>query len=421
LLSLSVLTGAGIRAAVNQIPAPKNLAEAEKLMRVTLHQQILPPGANPAMLEKMLEIGEVILFYDHPKEIPWMSAAGILIQAPPELVYQVVMDHPRYSQYVPMNQGIEDRRLFGNVYQETLHINVKLAAVNYQMDYGLYSYRQAPFRVDWTLAWGEFDRNLGFWELIPSADRKKTMAFYSVYAEPRSKFVKMIYARDPALELVTNVSTATMIVQAMKSEAEKRQGFKSLVPKPLSGMEIDKILGADPVSMWLFLERGDLLILESGPTVNLIAGSLVAAEIQDAYRVITDFKSYPQFVPGVKKVSYLGKSQAGESYQWSLEFDMIGFQYRQVQDLSYQFSPPGLVSWQIPRPCCGAAPGFWKLIPIGNKTIVFNSTTADIRSMGRIPRYALSAEPTLEYATLASQGVLMLNSLKPRIQKKAKD
>ena len=418
LLGLILWPNPELHSEVNRVPAPKNQAEAEKLMRVTYDQHVLPAGANPATLEEMLKLGEVILFYDHPKEIPWMSAAGILIAAPVEKVYEAVMDHPNYAKYIPMTEGIDDHYLFGNFYQEDLHLKIKLAFVNYRMDYGLYDLRRPPYRMDWSLAWGEFDRNVGFWELIPTPDGKSTMAFYSIYSEPRSKFFKMMYAAEPTLEMLTNVSTATMIAHAVKAEAERRVGVKPAPAKPTTGTELEKILAADPNTLGRFLERGKLLILEPGPTVYLIAGALVNANPARAYQVITDFSGYPKFVPGVKKVSKVGSGKGGDTYQFDTEFNLAGVKFDQSDQWTYQFASPEQVSWQIARPCCGAAPGFWKLIPLGDKTIVFNGTTADIRALGRIPRYALSVEPTLEYATLASQGLLVINSIKSRIEKK---
>ena len=93
-------------AAVNRVAPPKNQAELEKMMRVTINQHILVPGADPATLEHLLEIGEVIMFFDHPKEIPWMGAAGMLIDAPCEDVYAVVLGQAHYREFVPMNEGI---------------------------------------------------------------------------------------------------------------------------------------------------------------------------------------------------------------------------------------------------------------------------------------------------------------------------
>lgn len=64
--------------------------------------------------------------------------------------------------------------------------------------------------------------------------------------------------------------------------------------------------------------------------------------------------------------------------------------------------------------------GFWRLINMGAKSLLFYGTTADIRAMGRIPRYALSKEPTLEHAILGSQALINISAIKKEIEKRAK-
>jgi hypothetical protein len=220
--------------------------------------------------------------------------------------------------------------------------------------------------------------------------------------------------------MMTNVSTAVMLVQAIKKEAEKRQGIKPAARSQTARTDPAKILEADPLSMLLFLERGNLVILEDGPTVYAIAGGIVNAPAARAFQVITDFKSYPQFVPGVKKVELLSANKGGEKYRWSLEYDLAFLKYTDLQEWLYQFSAPESVSWQISRPCCGPAPGFWKLVPRDDKTIIFYGTTGDIRSLGQVPKYALKMEPTLEYAAFTSESLLVINSMKERIQAKTR-
>jgi ribosome-associated toxin RatA of RatAB toxin-antitoxin module len=412
---LMVVSRAG--SAVNQVPAPKNQQELEKMMAATLSQHILPEGADPAQLERVLEIGQTIFFFEHSKT-PGMTAAGILINAPPQKVWDVIFDNSNYSKFVPMNDGIDVHKLWDGAYLEDLHINIKLAFISYKMDYGLYSYRRPPLRQDWSLAYGEFDSNLGFWELIPTADGKKTMAFNALYSQPRSRLVKSLYSREPSLEMMTNVSTAVMLVQAIKKETERRQGVKPVPVAQKVQFDPGKILEADPKTMLLLLERGNMVILADGPTVYAIGGGLVNATPASAYSVITDFKSYPQFVPGVKKAELVSATKGGEKYKWDLEYDLAFLKYTDTQEWQYRFSEPESVSWQIARPCCGPAPGFWKLIPRDNKTIIFYGTTGDIRSLGQLPKYALKVEPTLEYAAFTSESLLVINSMKSRIQEK---
>jgi hypothetical protein len=293
-----------------------------------------------------------------------------------------------------------------------------MAFISYRMDYSLYDYRRPPYRNDWSLAEGEFDRNLGFWELIPTPDKKKTMAFEAIYSEPRSSLVKSLFEREPSVEMMTNVSTATITVQAIKKEAEKRRGVKPAAPAASSPGDMEKILESDPATMRIFLERGNMVILQNGPTVYAVAGGIVNAPIETAYSVITDFPSYPQFVDGVKKAEFISGSNSQKTYKWNFEFDLAVLKYVQTPEWTYRYSEPTSVTWQIDRPCCGPAQGFWKLVPAGDKTIIFNGTTADVASLGRIPKYALSVEPTLQHASLTSQALLVMNSMKSRIQQK---
>jgi len=397
------------------IAPPQNEAEVRAMMKITVDQHVLPPGAKAETLEQLLEIGEVILYYDHPRSIPWMSAAGILINAPVEDVYKVVLDHPNYPKFMPMTAGISSKKLFDGLYQEKLSVEVKFSFLKYRLDYGLYSYRRPPTRLDWSLAWGDFDINIGFWELIPTPDRKRTMAFYSIYSTPSGAFMKKIYAGNPWMEMMTNVSAATMICQTIRKETEKRQGFSR---PPASGQPmvgVQKILDSDPQTLLLFLERGNMIILAEGPTVYSVVGSMVKAPAQEVYSVITDFKSYPQFVPGVKKVEPVPPA-VDHLYKWELKSAIAFLEYEQTQQWYYEFSPPSFVWWEVSRPCCGPAACFWKIITLEDKTIFFNGSTADIRSMGAIPKYALGVEPTMEHAVLTSQALLLINAVKKRIE-----
>lgn len=98
--------------------------------------------------------------------------------------------------------------------------------------------------------------------------------------------------------------------------------------------------------------------------------------------------------------------------------DLVFIDYNHKYDLEYLENFPQGMTFMIDRPCCGPAQGFWQFIPIeqGKKSLIFNGSTVDVRSMGVIVRTALKLEPTLEYALLGSQALLGINSLKDRIQ-----
>ena len=403
-----------------RIPAPRGLKEIKQMMRITWNQHILPQPSDSVLLEKLLECGEVILFFDSPKEIPWMSSAGILINAPVELVWEVVTDSEHMHKFVPMTERAQAKKLFDGLYQVNLTVYIKMSFLRYRLSYGLYDYRQPPYRIDWSLCWGEFDKNVGFWELIPTPDGRRTMAFYSVYSEPRSRFLKAIYSHEPVLEMMTNLSTATMIVRAIKKEAERRFFQKSapIASNKKPSQSIDKILNSAPESLERFLKRGNLLVLEDGPTVYVIAGALVKKDIQTSYNLISDFSRYPDFVSGVRKVELVKKNANQAIYRWDFDLNLGFVHYRFQRTWEYKFYPPEKIIWEIERKQAPKAKAFWKLIPSGKeKTLIFYGSTADLRQLGFIVRYALKVEPTLEYAILACQSMATINSVKKELNK----
>ncbi len=404
------------------VPAPKNEEEIKKRMHITYNQHILPEGADPQVLEHLLEIGEVIIFYDNPPGIPWMSAAGILIDAPIEVVFQTVTDFDHYPEFMPMTDQAKTTKIFDNLYRVDYRLNVRLAIISYKINYGVYHYHRPPYRTDWCYAWGEFGKNLGFYELIPTKDGKRTMCFYSVYSEPRSRFLRAIYSRDPILERLTNVSTATLVMRAIKKEAEQRycqQGGKILQKEKSASRPILEVLKEDPKSLGKILEQGKLLVLEEGPTVYVTAGAIVRGRISQAWKVITDFTSYPEFVSGVKNVEYLGRGEKGPRYRWDIDMDLGIFHYRYSYEAEYELNPPSYAKWMIPRENAGDIQGFWQLQEENNYTLIFNGSTADLRAMGWLLRALLRIEPTFEYALLGSQALVNISAVKDEIEKRA--
>jgi len=404
-------------------PPPKNKEEIIQRMKVTYNQHILPQDASPLVLEHLLEIGEVIIFYDNPPVVDWMSAAGILINAPIEIVFETITDFDHYSEFVPMTEKAVAHKIYDNFYQVDYQLNVRLAIISYKMNYGVYHYHRPPYRSDWCYAWGDFENNMciGFYELIPTADGKRTMAFYSVYSQPRSRLLRYIYSKNPVLEKLINVSTATLVIRAIKQEAEKRykeQGGKIThlsKPKP-----IFQVLEEAPESMKKILAQGKLLLLEDTSPVYVTAGSLVKADLKESWKVISNFPRYPEFIPGVKSVDCLGWGEKGPKYHWEIDMDLGIFHYKYGYDAEYEIKAPYLARWSIPIKDKPPAQGFWKLIPVDSQTLIFNGSTADLRSMGWLLRAMLKIEPTFEHALLTSQSLVNISYITDEIEKKAR-
>jgi ribosome-associated toxin RatA of RatAB toxin-antitoxin module len=399
-----------------RVPPPKDLAGVKKLMAITWDQNVLPPGASAKTLERLLCKGEVVIMNDSPPGgIPWMAAAGILVDAPPETVFGVATDFDHYPEVVPMTGKAHAEPAPGvpNLYEVNFGIELLFSWLS--IDYSVYHYHRPPLRTDWAHASGEFDLNSGFWQFLPADDGKRTMAFYSVYSLPRQAAIKELYKDQPALELMTNVATATMVVRAVKTEAEKRYG-KNLTP--LKEKEhVEKILLDDPDTMRLLAEKGKVLVLEPGPTVYATAGVVVDAPVEKAFEVISDFEKYPQFLPGVKKIEVRGQGAKGPKVWQEFSIKLWAFNMQVAAEQEYVLDPPTRMTWMIERETGGDIMGFWRLIPLDDnkKCLMFNGSTEDIRSMGLIPSTALKLEPTLEYGLIAAQVISAMDSFKRRI------
>jgi ribosome-associated toxin RatA of RatAB toxin-antitoxin module len=351
--------------------------------------------------------------------VPWMAVAGILVDAPAETVFGTATDFDYYPQMVPMTGKAHAEPVHGMPDLYEVHYSIELLFSWLSIDYSVYHYHRPPYRTDWAHASGEFDVNSGFWQFLPTEDGKHTMTFYSVYSLPRQATIRAMYKDQPALELMTNVATATMVVRAIKAEAEKRYGRK--LPALAEKAPVEKILTDDPKTLSLLAEKGKVLVLEPGPTVYATAGIVVDVPVESAYKAIADFVNYPSFVPGVKKSEVRGQGAKGPKVYQEYGVKLFAFNLTVNGETEYNEEPPTRMSWMIPRENGGDIMGFWRLVPLENDTkcLMFNGSTEDIRSMGFIPSTALRLEPTLEYGLIAAQVIAAMDAFKKRIYEQA--
>ncbi|HUT53157.1 MAG TPA: SRPBCC family protein [bacterium] len=418
---LWVLLSAGV--AHNEpvrVAPPKDMAALKKMMALTWDMNVLPAGASARTLERLLTKGEVVIMNDNPvKGVPWMAVAGVLVDAPQETVFGTATDFDYYPEMVPMTGKAHAEPVAGMPELYEVNFGIELLFSWLSIDYSVYHFHRPPHRTDWAHASGEFDVNSGFWQFLPTEDGRHTMTFYSVYSLPRQSAIRALYRDEPALELMTNVATATMVVRAIKAEAEKRYGRK--LPPLTEKAPVEKILTDDPETLRLLAERGKVLVLEPGPTVYATAGIVVDAPVETAYKVITDFQKYQSFIPGVKKVEMRGQGAKGPKVYQEYSVKLFAFNLSVNDELEYTLEPPNRMTWMIPRENGGEIMGFWRLIPLENNTkcLMFNGSTEDIRSMGFIPSTAIKLEPTLEYGLIAAQVIAGMDAFKKRIYQAA--
>jgi len=419
-----VAFGRNARADTAAAAPPQDEAGIAKMMKVTWSQEVLPAGARAETLRELLERGQEILINDHPPASPWLSAAGILVDAPAEVVFKVFSDFAKFPEFMPMTEQAVPTVVGPNLVDVVFTVNIKFTFLSYRITYSCYHYNRPDlFRTDWCHHTGEFRVNSGFYQALPVDNGRRAMLFYSVYSVPTSSFARSIYAREPMLEMMTNVSAATVVVRKLKERAEEvyRQspGYAPLPAHP-PAKPIQDILLNDPQTLKLLAQQGKVLVLEDGPTVYVTAGTVVPAPAEKAFDLVARFEDAPRYIPGVRRVEFRGQGPSGPRYFWTVEMNLVFLTYKYQYTLEYQMHRPREMDWMIPGPA-GAVPGFWRFIPLedGQSCLIFNGSTADIRAMGWLPRYILKVQPSLEYALIGSQGAIAINATKDYIQKPA--
>ena len=403
-------------AEVKRIPPPKTMAEVEKMMRYTWNREILPAGASADTLQRLSERGQVVLMEDNPYPgIPWSVAAGILIDATPATVFRIITDFDHYPGVIPMTSKAHATPAgMPNLFEVSYTLELLFSWMT--MDYSVYHFHRPPYRTDWALASGEFDICSGFYQLIPADGGKRTMFFYSVYSLPRQAALQKMYKAEPALELMTNVATATVVTRAVKGEAEKQEGKKLAPLREKSTVE--EILQQDQGTIAKLAGRGKIMVLEAGPTVYVTSATIANASPEVCYQVLTDYASYPKYLPGTQVARVTGKGKSGGPMV-HLETSIKIWELNLEEKVDREYvQTPDRISWTITRSTGTPAPGFWHLYPLdgGKRCLLVHGTTIDFRGMGMVPRAALRVEPSLEYGLLGSMETADLNAFRKRME-----
>lgn len=260
---------------------PKDEAGIAKMMKISWAQEVLPAGGNPELLHALLERGQVVLINDHHPVVPWMSSIGILVDAPPEIVFQVFNDFAHFHEFMPMTEKTVVTPLAPNLVDVQFRVTVKMTFFSYSLPYSCYHFsRPGIYRSDFCLSGGEFRNCSGFYQAIPVDGGKRCMFWYSIHSEPNSSLVRGMYNREPILELMTSLSGGVMVARAIKQRAEAAYqhspGYQALAKRG-PGRPIQQTLLSDPQTLKLLAERGKILVLEDGPTVYVTAGTMVNA------------------------------------------------------------------------------------------------------------------------------------------------
>jgi len=198
---LTAFLPAALRMAAQEkmVPPPKDQAGIEKIMSATKDLRILPPGAKP----ELLELGEAVVYSDHGMALSWLTAAGVLANAPVEQVFAALTDYSPYPEFVPGTESASSKKLSTDFLRVDFKLLVEMFFIQYRREHGCYHWWRPPYRIDRAHAEGEFGRNCGFAELFGYL--------------PRDALEKM-----PTLEYAGLASQSLVVINALKPRIRKK-------------------------------------------------------------------------------------------------------------------------------------------------------------------------------------------------------
>ncbi len=181
--------------------------------------------------------GPLIMVEEAPKGLPWVTA-GVLIDAPPAAVWDVMTDFARYREFVPQTEMSNVVKKEGDKVDVDLGIRVKLNAllgvsIEYSLRYTLFP----PHRIAWIRTAGELEYTEGEWNLVPVDGGSRTVAFYSFVSDIKSTSAVVGYLinQQPSMEVAIQTSTAILVARSMKERVEKRVREAAASEKPAPG------------------------------------------------------------------------------------------------------------------------------------------------------------------------------------------
>jgi ribosome-associated toxin RatA of RatAB toxin-antitoxin module len=154
-----------------------------------------------------------------------LSTIGMLVNAPPEKLWNAITDFEGYPKIVPSCASVKITQRYGNMVVVDFIVRViKIGPIDITTDYTLRYNLKKPKRVDISWVKGSVKNVSGYWEIIPVAGGKKSVMVYGITSNLKeaSAIAKMALQKQPSTETAINLSSAIVLTKAAKKKAESK-------------------------------------------------------------------------------------------------------------------------------------------------------------------------------------------------------
>ena len=184
----------------------------------------------PNVMQQLLSDGQLLMVKENAQGKLELITAGVLVNKPPQDVYDVIHDYEHYPEFMPsvVKSEVIYRSPDGKVEHVRHHVKFKFSILSYTVVYTLKNDLYPPRGMKWDLLEGDLASSYGSWELVPLDGGKRTAAFYSVYSDIRSInwIVRKFVEATPGMEMAINASTCVLVLKSIKARAEGGASYK---------------------------------------------------------------------------------------------------------------------------------------------------------------------------------------------------
>ena len=393
-----------------------DFSKPDEVFKATAKESAVGLGVDPSILYKLTRAGQFVIVNDEPNnpKIPWLTTEGILVNAPPEVVFGVIEKIEDYPKFMPQTGNASRKALTESIDQIFYELEIQVLFIKIKVPYSVYHWNHPPHRVDWVLASGDFNQNIGAYEVVPvPGEPNRCMLFYSSYALPRNSTVVSLFNKIPSLDLMINLSAGTLIVEAMKKQSEEIFSKKGGdVTPPAGKVDFNNIIKEHPEDLAKLAVRGKMVLLEDVDPMYYSGVVVMDKPKNEVFDSVSDFEgsssiSKNSFMKVLEKADNSARVEVRTVINLVVDFDSTYI-------ANYKLSKPDRMDYtQEPGGDLEGVAGSWIYsdLPDG-KTLAVYRNTSDLLSTGFSMRQIVKIEPSFEQAIQASQTIIAISNIK---------
>ncbi len=181
-----------------------------------------PEGLDIATLRKVAEHGTAVVV-DSDKSGLKLVTAGIVIDAPPQTVYDVASDYDHYKDFMPQVETAKVTATQADGSKDVeFQLKFKFSVITSSVKYTARHTYDPPKRISFEHVSGDIKSGGGSYSMVPLDGGEKTLLFYSTMSDLRSMgfLTRTLLKEQPSMEPAIHVSTASLVAGAVKARAE---------------------------------------------------------------------------------------------------------------------------------------------------------------------------------------------------------